>query len=117
MNIVDYNTALAACGSNPTTVLEPDVLLVKNRYSVCLTYSNMPLVLYRSDGRIIIYEDAECGTVTAKNKLNKYTPDCITVVQVDFKFRVKFYDIDLPFDGTFFFNPLLKKVYHEKIGL
>ena len=120
MKITNYDEAFAQFRGrtlDETIVIEPGVLMLHDSNSICLTYMNEPLVRYYLDGKLTIYEDAECGTASVKNRLNKYTPDCIKIVQRDFIFHIVFYGVDMVFNQVFTCYPDRKEVYYEKVGL
>lgn len=120
MEITNYDEAFQQFKGkslNDTIKLEEHMLMLHDSDSICLTYMNEPLVRYYQDGKLTIYEDEECGTAVVRNKLNKYTPDCIKITQRDFIFHVVFYGVDMVFIGNFICYPDKKEVYHEKVGL
>jgi hypothetical protein len=117
--IKSYEEAKEACKDVlGTMLLEPETLLIQDQKTFLITYCNMPLVRYTPDGSIIIYEDEDCATAIFRNRLNKYTPDCIEVCQKDFKLFVRFYDVKIEFDYSFSCHPGKKEVrYAEKVRL
>jgi len=103
--------------TNSTTNVEKDVVLRVTGTSYVIICGVQQAVQFHQDGKITIFEDGECATRKFGNKLNKYTPDCINVFQRDFKFYVKFYDVILPFNKSFTFDPFTREVFNENLGV
>lgn len=118
MSIKSYTDCFDEYNGNVgTCTIEKDVLLLPFEDGYCITYLNMVITNYFKNGRITVYSDV-VGTQSVRHKMNKYTPDCINVIQRDHELFVEFYGIRCPFvNGKFTCDPEKKDVYYESLGL
>lgn len=91
-------------GAVAVTIAKNTLLVKEDKSTYGLTFSGTPIIKYYRNGAIKLIED-DCGTTVLRTQLNKYTPDCIHVVQRKFRFYVEFYDIVIPLNDALIFNP------------
>jgi len=88
-----------ASGDKVSTILSKDTLLLKDRNVFVITLHGMKVLTFHKNGNLTLFDD-DCGTAELRNLFNKYTPDCVNVIQRKFQFYVDFFGIIAPFiDG------------------